>query len=122
MKKTVKTIFLILLIAAIIPALASLAITALWNSVLTAACGFAAISFWQGIGLFLLGQILSGGFIIAIFAIGGGLHRIFHDHDHDWHSHWHNMSAQQRREFIERRRSEHFRFRNQSASTENAAD
>lgn len=120
MKKIITTTATLLLFIAVIPSLAALAITALWNSILVTACGFAAIGFWQGAGLFLLGQILSGGFVLAPFLIGGSLHKIFH-HGADWHDRWHNMTEEQRRELIERRRREHFGFRNRKTSGADAA-
>lgn len=110
MKKTIKAIATLVLFAGVIPAIAATAIMYIWNTIVTAACGFAAIGFWQGVGMFFLGQLLTGGFAFAIFLIGGSLHKIF-NHEGDWHSHWHNMTQQQRREFFERRRREHSGFR-----------
>ncbi|MDE5650089.1 MAG: hypothetical protein K2G33_01200 [Duncaniella sp.] len=119
MGKIIKTIVTFTLFIAVIPALAGLAITALWNSILVPVCGFAVIGFWYSVGLFLLGQIMTGSFIIALFIIGGCLHKILH-HDNDWHSHWHNMTDEQRRKFIEVRRRAHFSFRNHNTNTDAA--
>lgn len=112
MRKTIKILFLLMILAGA-PALAGLGIAALWNNIVTSVCGFAAISFWQGVGLFLLGQLLSSGFIIVLFMTFGSLHAIIHSRAH-WHSHWHSMTDEQQREFIERRRRDmrHFGFRN----------
>lgn len=121
MKKLIKTIITLVAFFAVIPAIASLAITALWNSTLVAACGFMEIGFWHGVGMFLLGQILSGGFVLALFLVGGSIHKICH-HDADWHGGWHKMTDEQRREFIERRRKEHLGFRNRKLADNNAAE
>ena len=93
-----------------VPALAGLGVMALWNGIITTICGFSAITFFQGVGLFLLGQLLSSGFIIMLFLGFGSFHAIFHNHG-DWRDHWHKMSDEERREFIQRRR-EMFGFRN----------
>ena len=102
MKKVIK-IFLMLILLAGVPALAALGIEALWNGIVVPVCGFSVIGFGEGLGLFFLGQLLSGGFLFALFLLFGGLHSIVH-HRHDWHNRWHNMTDEQRREFILRRR------------------
>lgn len=114
MKKTVKTFFALLVILGVVPAVAGLGITALWNGILPTACGFAAIGFRQGVGLFLLGQLLSGGFLLGLFLLGGSIRAFGHPRA-DWRGHWHNMTDEQRREFIERRHREHFGFRRRAA-------
>ncbi|MDE6323261.1 MAG: hypothetical protein K2L85_03970 [Paramuribaculum sp.] len=121
MKKIIKLIIALPIFIAVVPSLSGVAIEYLWNSILVTACGFAAIGFWQGVGLFLLGQIMSGGFVIALLLIGGSLHKIFH-HDGDWHSHWHGMTKDQKREFIERRRREHLGLRNHKTSGTDATE
>ena len=115
MKRTFK-IFATLLVLIAIPALAGLGIMALWNGVVTTICGFTYITFFQSVGLFLLGQILSSGFIIPLFLGFGSLHAIRH-HRGDWRDHWHKMSDEERREFIQRRR-EMFGFRNRPGNGE----
>ena len=118
MKRTFK-IFASLLALLAIPALAGLGIMALWNGIVTTICGFSAITFFQGVGLFLLGQLLSCGFIIPLFFGFGSLHALRHNHG-DWHDHWHKMSDEERREFIQRRR-EMFGFRNRPGNGEDAS-
>ena len=110
--------FAILMVMVAIAALAGLGIMALWNGIVTIICGFAAITFVQGVGLFLLGQLLSSGFIIALLFGFGGLHTIAR-HRGDWHDHWHKMSDEERRDFINRRR-EKFGFRNRPGSGDEA--
>lgn len=120
MKKSVKAFILLLLFLGVFPAIAGFAVMSLWNLILTSACGFAAIGFWQGVGLFILGQILTGGFILGLFLIGSGIHMAGHRHGIR-HSHWHDMTDEQRREFIERRK-EFFGFRKHSRAKEDAAE
>lgn len=122
MNKVMKHISIILLFLVVVPSLAGLAVTLLWNGIVTVACGFAPIGFWQGAGLFVLGQILTGGFILGLFLLGGSIHAAGRRHAGDWHAHWHNMTDEQRREFIERRR-EYFGFRKRTRTREeNAAE
>jgi predicted Fe-S protein YdhL (DUF1289 family) len=85
-----------------VPAAAGYAITLLWNWLMPALCGFAAISYPQGVGLFLLGQFLSAGFIIGLFLLGGFCHAAVHRGAH--RNHWHDMTDEERREFFDRRR------------------
>ena len=119
--KTVKTLLTVIALLTIIPALSSLAITSLWNAILIPACGFAPLGFLQGAGLFILGQILSGGFLILVFLTGGTIHHFVNHANGDWHSHWQSMSDEQRREFIERRRREHFGHHNRDFNEDNVS-
>lgn len=123
MKKAVKTLFCILIFGAAIPALAGLAIQVLWNAILIPACGFSAITFLQGAGLFILGQILSTGFVIGLFALGGSIHSLTHhgSRRRAMHDHWHNMSQREREEFIRRRR-EYFGFNQQKRAESDGAN
>ena len=118
MKRTFK-IFVAFLVLIVVPVLAGLGIMALWNGIVTTICGFKAITFLQGVGLFFLGQLLCGGFIIPLFLGLGSLHAIRH-HRGDWRDHWHKMSDEERREFIQRRR-EMFGFRNRPGNGEEAS-
>lgn len=122
MKTTIKIFLFVLTFFVIVPAFTGFVITSLWNGIVTTVCGFAAISFWQGIGLFILSMCLSvGGFLFGLFLIGGIMHVVGHPHE-DMGSHWHNMTDEQRREFIERRRREHFRFHKQPHTEGDAAE
>lgn len=122
MKKAIKSIMLFCLFAVIIPALAGVAIMTLWNALVPAVCGFAAITFWQGVGFFLLGQILTGGFVLGFFLLGMGVHAVAHRHHKEWYSQLHDMSAEERREFILRRRAEHAGFHNRTHNNGNVAE
>ena len=119
MKRTFK-IFVTLLVLIAVPVLAGLGIMALWNGIIPSTCGFHEITFYQAIGLFLLGQLLSTGFIMALFFGFWSLHAIVHSHG-DWRNHWHNMSDKERLEFIKRRR-EHFGFHKHIHTVENASE
>ena len=115
MKRTFK-IFATLLVLLAVPVLAGLGIMALWNGIVTTICGFKAITFLQGAGLFFLGQLLSSVFIIPLFLGLGSLHALRHKSG-DWRDHWHKMSDEERREFIQRRR-EMFGCRNRPGNGE----
>ena len=119
MKKAGKILFILIVIVAL-PMLAGLGITSLWNGIITSVCGFAPVSFWQGVGLFLLGQLLSGGFMILLFILFGSLHAVIHSRA-DWHNHWHNMTDEERLEFIRRRR-DFFGHRQQPHNSGDAAE
>lgn len=119
MKKAIKISIALFLFLVVLPSLAGVTVMTLWNSIITVICGFSAISFWEGIGLFILGQILTGGVILALFMIFGAVHTIGHRHG-ELRRHWHDMTDDQRREFITRRRNEHFRFRNHRNAGEDA--
>ena len=99
-----KKIFASLFMVIGIPALAGWLIMLLWNGIVPGLCGAHEVDYIESIGLFFLGQLLSGGFVIGIFMIGGILHHFGH-HRHTIHGHWHTMTPEQQREFIERRRA-----------------
>ncbi|WP_301754516.1 hypothetical protein [uncultured Muribaculum sp.] len=120
MKKTVKILATILMFLVVIPMIAGYATTALWNNILTFACGFSSIGLWQGIGIFVLGQILSGGFILGCFFTIGSIHHAIGHSRGDLRHNWHNMTVDQRKEFIERRAR--FGFRHNHRSDEDAAE
>lgn len=101
MKKLLKTLSLIILLVIIVPAGAGYGIMLLWNWLLPAILGCSVINLWQGVGMFLLGQLLSAGFVLGAFIIGGSLHAVGHRHKH---GHWQKMTKEERRDFFERRR------------------
>lgn len=120
MKKAAKILLTLIAFLIFIPGLAGQAIVFLWNSIIVPACGFTAIGFFQGVGLFVLGQILTGGIVLGLFMLGGSIHALQHHHG-KWKDHWHNMTDEQRREFIARRRA-HFGFYKQNHTEGNAAE
>lgn len=115
MKKIAKAIASLILFFVAIPLLAGVATTALWNNILTSACGFAAIGVWQGVGMFILGQILSGGFVLGCFFAFGSIHHIAGHPGRGLKRHWHDMTEEQRREFIEQRARFGFHHHNRKA-------
>lgn len=121
MKKTAKILCNLFLLIVVVPLVAGWATMSLWNCILTSVCGFASIGLWQGVGLFVLGQILSGGFILGCFLVMGALHHaVGHRRRGDLGSHWHNMTDEERRAFIERRGR--FGFRHNHSGNEDVAD
>ena len=103
MKKIFKAITALLIWAIGIPATAGYAITLLWNNILPTVCAVENISVLQGVGIFFLGQLASAGFIVGILILGALTHTLgIHHHKH--YGHWHEMTDEQRREFINHRR------------------
>lgn len=99
-----KRLFLFLLFwAVVIPAVASGIIMYVWNALVPATFGLAAISFWQAAVMFVLCQMLSGGFVIGLILLLMGLHGIYHRRHHAAHERWKNMTDEQRREVFMRR-------------------
>ncbi len=78
----------------------SLAIMLLWNALLPAIIGVAAINYWQALGLLVLVRILFGG-------IGAGRHFRHHAHHgfrrNTLHEKWEKMSDEKRKEFLKKR-------------------
>jgi len=72
------------------------AVMLLWNWLIPPIFGLISINYWQAAGLFVLARILVGHF-------GGGHRHRFGGENHI-HERWHNMSAEQREEFIKRRK------------------
>lgn len=98
-------IIIITLWAIAIPAAASGAIMGLWNGIMPQLFGLAAIGFWQALGLFLLSQLLTGGFVFGLFLLAAALHTIGHHHNSAAHERWMRMTDEQRAELIRRRMS-----------------
>lgn len=89
----------------VIPALAALtaAVMLLWNFLIPPIFGLATINFWQALGLFILARLLFGGF--GHNRMPG--HRL-HGHKNPIHEKWMQMTPEQRREFINKRRQSGF--------------
>lgn len=66
------------------------AVTGLWNWLMPPLFGLGTITFWQALGLFLLGRILFGGF--RGFGRGHHRHRRMHER-------WEQMTPEQRESF-----------------------
>ncbi|MDR1672195.1 MAG: hypothetical protein LBS09_01835 [Bacteroidales bacterium] len=76
----------------------------LWNWLLPDIFGFAAINYWQALGLFVLARILFGGFGHGRrIGAGGNFHKnLIRDK-------WMKMTPEERKEFIHKRPWEHHR-------------
>lgn len=67
-------------------------VTLLWNWLMPSLFGLRTIAFWEGLGLFLLGKVLFGG-----FRGFGGRHQ--HRHHQRLHERWQRMTPQERESF-----------------------
>ena len=96
MKKKNKA-FAILIFLAVAAGIAAV-VMLLWNAVVPAVIGWAAVTYWQALGLLVLCRILFGGF---------GKRMGHFMHKHPGHKHFHEklkqMSHEERREFIRQR-------------------
>ena len=88
----------------VIAAVFSSVVMLLWNWLMPALFGLAAINFWQALGLFALARILFGSF--GFLERSRMMHEQMHYEagGHPIHKKWMKMSAEQRKEFLERRR------------------
>ena len=66
----------------------------LWNAILPAVLGVKAITFFQALGILVLGKILFGG-----FGKGGGWHARRHAWKERWRSKWEGMTPEEREKF-----------------------
>jgi hypothetical protein len=67
------------------------AVTGLWNWLMPTLFGLGRITFWQALGLFVLGRILFGGF--------HGFHGGHREHRRRMHERWQQMTPEQRESF-----------------------
>lgn len=104
MNKTVKILAILILFLIVVPLIAGAIASALWNNILIDACGLSPIGLWEGVGLFILVQFLSGGFILGCFLAADGIHRAVSHPGGELARQWHKMTQEERKEFIERRR------------------
>lgn len=107
MKKKIVTLIVVWAVA--LPAAASGAIMVLWNMLMPALFGLPAIGVWQAAGLFLLGQLLTGGFVFGLLLLAAGMHVAGHRHNSAAHERWMRMTDEERREVF-RRRMEKFGY------------
>ena len=106
MRNNLKFRFTGILIMLVTCAVFSAAVMLLWNALMTQIFTLPVINYWQAAGLLILMRLLFGG-------IGGGLRghaayrgaggdaRLF-DHGNKLREKWMNMSADERKEFIEK--------------------
>lgn len=76
--------------------IAGLVVMLLWNSLIPSIFGLTVINYWQALGLWVLSRILFGGF--------GGRGGFFHHRENPIHKRWRQMTPEQRKEFVEKRR------------------
>lgn len=93
----------LLLMGVALLAAVSAAVMLLWNLLIPGIFGIAAINFWQALGLFVLARILFGGFRFRPH------HKMMHRGmgamgENPIHEKWRNMTREQRKEFVEKRR------------------
>lgn len=110
MRHSITHILLTLLCIVGIPSLAAWLITLLWNPILPSLCGFASIGFWQALGLFFIGQLLTVFGIFGVIFVGATMHHLKFHSNHRLHDHWHRMTDEQKKEFMAERRAR-FGFR-----------
>lgn len=99
----IKLFGFLLVWAAVIPAAVSGLIMCVWNMLMPQLFGLGAIGFWQSAALFLLCQLLSGGFVLGLLLLVGGIHVIVFHRNHAAHERWKKMTDEQRREVFLRR-------------------
>jgi hypothetical protein len=112
MKKTIKFRFAGIGIMLVMCAVFGAAVMLLWNALMPPLFAFPGISYLQAVGLLILARVLFGG-------IGGGLrgraahmgargNGLFH-HGNKLREKWMNMSAEDRKEFMEKEK-DFFKF------------
>lgn len=75
-------------------------VMALWNGIITAVCGFAAVGYWQAMGLLALGLTLSGGGFVFLIGLAHIVFPHHHSSRHELFRKWHHMTDEQRRVFL----------------------
>ena len=80
----------------ILLAIISVAVMLLWNWLMPTIFGLVTINIWQSLGLFALCRILLGGF--------GRGRQFFNHHENPIHKRWREMTPEQQKEFVEKRR------------------
>ncbi len=71
----------------------------LWNLLIPAVFGITAINFWQALGLFILARLFFGEIMGRKFKMGMGMH----SHHNPVREKWTQMTAEERKEFIQHR-------------------
>ena len=101
MKNTIKFRFagIGIMLAAI--AVFSVVVMLLWNMLMTQIFALPFLNYWQAVGLLILARLLFGGFGHGGLRGAGGNDRLFH-HGNKFREKWMNMSADERKEFIEK--------------------
>ena len=84
------------------------AVMLLWNALMTQIFALPFLNYWQAVGLLIMARLLFGG--IGGLGHGGlrGNDRLF-QHGNKFREKWMNMSADERKEFVEKEK-DFFRF------------
>ena len=77
----------------------SVVVMLLWNALMPALFALPVLNYWQAAGLLILARLLFGG--LGHGGLRGGNDRLFH-HGNKFREKWMNMSAEERKEFIEK--------------------
>jgi hypothetical protein len=101
MKKSLHLVGHVLLGAIVIAAFGAI-VMSLWNALLPQIFGITTINFWQALGLLVLCRMLFG-------SLGKNQHlnRIWGCHKNPIHEKWHNMTPEERKNFIKHRHFHH---------------
>lgn len=83
-----------------VPAAGAAIVMLLWNALLPALCGFAAVTYWQALGLLALGLTLSGAMLLLVAALCHSLHPAHRGRSREMRTKWRSMTEEQRREFL----------------------
>jgi hypothetical protein len=111
MKNTIKFRFagICIMLAAI--AVFGAVVMLLWNTLMTQIFTLPVLNYWQAVGLLILARVLFGGIGHGVGrrgVFGSGEDRLFH-HGNKLRERWMNMSAEERKEFIEKEK-DFFKF------------
>lgn len=101
-KNTTKNRVLRAIVFIAIAAAAVAAVMFLWNYLVPAITGWAAINYWQALGLMVLGRLVTGGFRKPKSNKRSSRNEDGHFHPQHAHHHFEGMSKEEKREHIKR--------------------
>ena len=114
MRNTIKFRFAGICIMLAAYAVFGVVVMLLWNALMTQIFALPFLNYWQAVGLLILARLLFGGLgglgygVGRRGAFGSGEDRLFH-HGNKFREKWMNMSADERKEFIEKEK-DFFKF------------
>jgi hypothetical protein len=102
MKNTIKFRFAGIGIMLVTCAVFGVVVMLLWNALMPQIFALPVLNYWQAAGLLILARLLFGGLgDLGHGRFKGGNDRLFH-HGNKFREKWMNMSADERKEFIEK--------------------
>jgi len=101
MKNTIKSRFAGIVIMLVTCAVFGVVVMLLWNALMTQIFALPVLNYWQAVGLLILARLLFGGLGHGGLRKAGGDGRLF-NHGNKFRERWMNMSADERKEFIEK--------------------